>query len=104
VLSATSFIVLLLNIISLQYMFWPKWSSSGVWVLKFRSLLLTVIHFIFLLLLLPLVMVMWVAHGCKYKGWALKSSPCTTTFDDLLCLTSPMVAFVFVCFTSCGCL
>jgi hypothetical protein len=22
---------------------------------------------------------------CMYKGWAIKSSPCTTTFNDLVC-------------------
>jgi hypothetical protein len=24
-------------------------------------------------------------YVCMYKGWAIKSSPCTSTFDDLLC-------------------
>jgi hypothetical protein len=25
---------------------------------------------------------------CMYKGWAIKSSPCTATFNDLLCFPS----------------
>jgi hypothetical protein len=24
-------------------------------------------------------------HVCMYKGWAMKSGPCTATFSDLLC-------------------
>jgi hypothetical protein len=24
-------------------------------------------------------------YVCMYKGWATKSSPCTATFNDLLC-------------------
>jgi hypothetical protein len=27
-------------------------------------------------------------HLCMYKGWAIKSSPCTATFNDLLCFCS----------------
>jgi hypothetical protein len=23
---------------------------------------------------------------CMYEGWAIKSSPCTATFNDLLCI------------------
>jgi hypothetical protein len=25
-------------------------------------------------------------YVCMYKGWAIKSSPCTATFNELLCL------------------
>jgi hypothetical protein len=27
-------------------------------------------------------------YVCMYKGWATKTSPCTVTFEDLLCLFS----------------
>jgi hypothetical protein len=27
-----------------------------------------------------------IMYVCMYKGWATKTSPCTTTFEDLLCL------------------
>jgi hypothetical protein len=26
-------------------------------------------------------------HVCMYRGWAIKSSPCTANFSDLLCLS-----------------
>jgi hypothetical protein len=27
------------------------------------------------------------ANVCMYKGWAIKSRPCTTTFSDLMCFS-----------------
>jgi hypothetical protein len=30
---------------------------------------------------------------CMYKGWAIKSSPCTATFNDLFCFKSHILLF-----------